>query len=312
MHPLIHMMIVLRWLVISLLTGLVLHGQSVQVDTPRMLLLSATLAGQNVIAVGERGTILRSDNEGLNWQGIPSPTTATLTAVKFSQDGLQGWAVGHAALIIATDNGGASWQTVYQGENLEDSFLDLCVVDEHTIIAIGAYGQCVRSLDGGKTWQPHMVQDDDSHLNQITADPDGTLYIAGERGTLLCSHDLGETWVPIPALYEGSFYGVLPLGDSALLAYGLRGHIYRSLDNGDSWKAVPIPSKPLLATACRLDDGQIVLAGQSRAFLLSKDAGVTFEAWPQNLTTGVAYLLQTPSGRLLAFGEGGVASLDQP
>jgi photosystem II stability/assembly factor-like uncharacterized protein len=306
------MMIVLRWLVISLVTGLLLRGETGPVEPPRMLLLGAAEAGASLIAVGERGTILHSTNDGQSWTNRPSPTQATLTAVKFSRDGEHGWAVGHDAVVLATDDGGATWRIVFQGDNLEDSFLDLCVVDAETIIAVGAYGKCIRSLDGGQTWASHLVQDDDSHLNQITAGANGTLYIAGERGTLLRSHDRGDTWASIPTPYDGSFYGILPLDHDGLLAYGLRGHIYRSTDDGDSWSPVSIATKPLLATACRWDEVHIVLAGQSRAFLLSTDDGANFEPWTQNLTTGVACLLATSSGRLLAFGEGGVSLLNQP
>jgi photosystem II stability/assembly factor-like uncharacterized protein len=81
------MMIVLRWLVISLVTGLLLRGETGPVEPPRMLLLGAAEAGASLIAVGERGTILHSTNDGQSWTNRPSPTQATLTAVKFSRDG---------------------------------------------------------------------------------------------------------------------------------------------------------------------------------------------------------------------------------
>ncbi|MCF7686756.1 MAG: hypothetical protein K9M98_05220 [Cephaloticoccus sp.] len=277
-----------------------------------MLLLDAAQTDQDIIAVGERGTILRSRDNGQKWDAIAAPTLATLTAVTFARDGQHGWAVGHDASVLATVDGGLSWTVAHQGPNLEVSYLDVCAADENTIIVIGAYGLGLRSLDAGKSWQPLVVQDSDSHLNCITRGNNGTLYIAGERGTLLRSKDRGETWENIASPYDGSFYGILPLSDTELLAYGLRGHIYQSLDDGDNWTSVPIATHPLLAAACVLGPKNIVLAGQARAFLISRDGGSTFTPWAQTQTTGVAQLLLTTEGRLLAFGESGVTFLQEP
>jgi len=304
-------MTVLRRLVISITLGFLL-ASTLWATPPRMLLLDAAQADQDIIAVGERGTILRSSDNGQKWDAIASPTLATLTAVTFARDGQHGWAVGHDASVLATADGGLSWTVAHQGPNLEVAYLDVCAADEDTIIVIGAYGQSLRSLDAGKSWQSLMVQDSDSHLNCISQGDNGTLYIAGERGTLLRSKDRGETWDNIASPYDGSFYGILPLADAKLLAYGLRGHIYRSLDDGGNWTSVPIATHPLLAAACVLSPGNIVLAGQARAFLISRDGGSTFTPWAQTQTTGVAQLMVTTDGRLLAFGESGVTLLREP
>lgn len=277
-----------------------------------LLLDAAVAADAVVVAVGERGLIVRSEDSGQTWIRQESPTGTTLTAVAFAADGQRGWAVGHDALVLETNDAGRTWRQVYQGPNLEESFLDLAVVAPGQIIVIGAYGQYLESRDNGVTWEPGAAAEDDSHLNRITIGPAGTLYIAGERGTLLRSDDLGRTWLNIASPYDGSFFGILPLSATELLAHGLRGRIYRSADNGDTWDLVPNNKPALLATACRLPSGEIVLAGQSRAFIVSRDDGRTFTAWPLPNTHAVAHLLIAPNGRLLAFGEEGVTPLPQP
>jgi hypothetical protein len=55
-----------------------------------------------------------------------------------------------------------------------------------------------------------------------------------------------------------------------------------------------------------------VLAGQARAFLVSRDGGKSFAPWAPGLTTGIAQLLEAPDGTLLAFGEAGVSILPTP
>lgn len=279
---------------------------------PRLLLLDATVVGTDLIAVGEIGSILRSSDSGVTWTSEPTAVKAALTAVAFAPDGQHGWAVGHDALILASNDGGRTWTKSWQGENLEASFLDVCALSADHAIAIGAYGLFLVTADGGKTWVQRQILDEDMHLNRITQGPTGTLYIAGERGRLLRSTNHGETWARIDSPYDGSFYGILPLGPETILAYGLRGRVFRSTDNGEVWTPVPLPQQMLITTGVRTRANLIVLAGQSRALFLSRDGGASFKPWPTSFTTGVAELLEAPDGRLLAFGEAGVTRLDEP
>ncbi len=298
-----------RGLIIGLSFALVAGNAA---PPPRQLLLDVARTSDALIAVGERGSILRSVDDGMNWLPAKVTATATLTAVAFAPNGQNGWAVGHDALILATRDGGRTWHEAYRGENSEDSFLDVCVLDAQTVIVVGAYGQYHHSADGGQSWAAQRLQEDDYHFNRITRAADGSLYLAGEGGTLLRSRDRGENWEGIHSPYDGSFYGVLPLSDDALLAYGLRGRIYRSDDAGDEWSVVDNEQRVLLACALRLRSGVIVLAGQPRAFFVSHDEGHTFSPWAAPLTTGVAEFIESADGTLLAFGEAGVTRLPAP
>ena len=277
----------------------------------RSLLLDAQTVGGTIVAVGAAGHILRSTDSGASWELAKAPTLATLTGVSFA-DAQHGWAVGHDALILRTEDGGRTWIKQYQGEDLQVSFLDVLFLDAQTGFVVGAYGQFMATADGGRTWTPRRLSEDDYFFNRLTRGPDGTLYIAGEHGTLLRSTDRGLTWVPIRAPYDGSFYGILPLAPKVLLAHGLRGRIYRSEDDGDTWQLAPTDLRVLLATAAHLRNGVIVVAGQGRAFLVSRDDGRSFTVWSPGLTTGVAELIEAPDGRLLAVGEAGVTPLPAP
>ena len=117
---------------------------------PRTLLLDGAFAGPDIVAVGERGTIIRSVDHALTWETVAAVTTATLTGVAFAEDGKHGWAVGHDALILATTDAGRSWHKQWQGSNLSDSFLDVLVLTPTDVIAVGAYGLFLRSADGGQ------------------------------------------------------------------------------------------------------------------------------------------------------------------
>ena len=61
------------------------------------LLLDLAFAGQRMVAVGERGHVMLSDDQGATWRQAKSvPTRVLLTAV-FFVDSEYGWAVGHDA-----------------------------------------------------------------------------------------------------------------------------------------------------------------------------------------------------------------------
>lgn len=280
----------------------------------RTLLLDATLAGDAVVAVGERGTVLRASplapaGTAQAWTATDTRVAATLTAVSFA-DAQRGWAVGHDALILTTSDGGASWTRQWQGESLADSFLDVLAIDSEHVIAVGAYGLFVETVDAGKTWTRRKVLDEDYHLNRLSRGPTGTLYLAGEHGTLLRSADQGATWTAIPTPYEGSFYGILPLDAQTLLAHGLRGRVYRSTDDGRTWNAIPLADQVLLSSAIALHNGTVVLAGQARAVLVSTDRGATFTRRDVGVTTGISELLELPGGLILAVGEAGASRID--
>jgi photosystem II stability/assembly factor-like uncharacterized protein len=306
----------LHGLLLGLLAGWFLAAPCQAADpatdlATRTLLLDAQAFGQTVVAVGTGGHILRSADGGKTWQLARVPTIATLTGVHFP-DEQHGWAVGHDAIILHSDDGGLTWIKQYQGPDLQVSFLDVYFVDAQTGFVAGAYGQFLSTADGGRTWTQRPIITEDFFLNRLSRGLDGTLFLAGEHGTLLRSNDRGTTWVPIRTPYDGSFYGVLPLGPKTLLAHGLRGSLFRSEDNGDTWQAVSQDQHVLFATAVRMRNGIIVAAGQARSFTVSRDDGRSFASWSPGLTTGVAELIEAADGTLLAFGEQGITRLPAP
>lgn len=301
----------MRFRIILLFAALAL-GHLRADSPPRVLLLDGATVGPDLVVVGERGAIFRSSDNAATWTAAASAATATLTGVAFAPDSPQGWAVGHDALILASADAGRTWQKSYQGESLADSFLDVMAIDAQHAIAVGAYGLFVATADGGKTWTRRKVVDDDYHLNRISRGPTGTLYLAGEHGTLLRSADRGATWTRIPAAYDGSFYGILPLAPHTLLAHGLRGHVFRSEDDGATWSLVGTPQPVLLAASLRLRHNVVVLAGHARVLLVSRDTGKTVAPWDAPVGTAIAELLETPDGRILALGEAGATLLAPP
>ncbi len=275
------------------------------------LLLDLTAAGPRLVAVGERGHVLLSDDQGQTWRQALTPTRATLTAVTFA-DPRHGWAVGHLGTLLRTVDAGESWQRLSADLDRESVLLDVLFLNASEGFAVGAYGLFLRTRDAGATWEKSEPQPEQFHFNHIVRTADGALFLVGESGTLLRSRDGALNWEPVPPPYDGSLFGLVPLADGELLVHGLRGHVFRSSNGGAGWNAIATPVPTLLMHGIRLRNGLIVLAGQSGNFLVSRDRGQTFSLWPSGDSSGVSALLETAEGALLSVGDKGVRRFDPP
>lgn len=281
-------------------------ARDIAVDT--LLLLDAAQAGTRLVAVGERGHIVLSDDQGANWRSVASPTQATLTALYFV-DAQNGWAVGHDSVILKSGDGGTSWRLVHSAPELQQPLLDVRFRDARQGFAIGAYGLFLQTSDGGTSWQRRTIAEGDKHFNALAADGTGNLFIAGEAGSLLRSVDAGQTWQSLESPYKGSFFDILSLPDGALLVYGLRGKIFRSSDAGETWDAIETGSQDALLDGEVLADGSIVLTGKSGSVLVSRDLGQTFQLQQHPSRKHFAALLGSAKQALL-FGESGVTHFE--
>lgn len=276
------------------------------------LLLDVARAGTRLVAVGDRGHVLLSDDEGRTWRQVLVPTRAMLTGVSFG-DAQHGWAVGHDGVILATRDAGATWTRQDPGDELETVWLDVLFRDARSGLAVGAYGRCAVTTDGGQTWAPAAPPPDELHLNHIAAGTGNLLYVAGEAGMLLATNDASREWRQIEVPYDGSLYGTLPLDADNLLIYGLRGRVFASADGGQNWAARETQVPVLISSALRLRSGVIVLAGLGGNFHVSRDDGRTFAHWqPVEYTGGVSVLLEAIDGALVVIGERGAARLQLP
>jgi photosystem II stability/assembly factor-like uncharacterized protein len=257
------------------------------------------------VTVGERGHILISTDGGETWQQQQVPTRTSLTGVYFHDRNL-GWAVGHDSAILRTTDGGVTWELVSWAPDDESPFFDVWFADADNGIAVGAYGGYYETADGGSSWSPRWISEDDWHLHEIARSGSGRLYIAGEAGSVYRSDDDGEDWVSLPTLYQGSYFGVLPLEEDTVLLFGLRGHLFRSEDAGESWEELETGTVSMLTDGQQLGDGTILITGLGGTVLTSSDGGRTFTLHQQANRRGISAVVETSDGSLLLVGEFGV------
>ncbi len=241
----------------------------------RLLLLDAARVGSRVVAVGDRGYIVVSDDDGASWKRAAAPAAPLLTAVDFV-DAKDGWAVGHDTTILATRDGGDTWTRQFSAPAEQRPLMDVLFLDARRGIAVGAYGAYYETADGGKSWNARKILPEDRHLNAIVKVADHRLLIVGEEGTILVSSDDGAQWTKVPSPYKGSLFGAVVAADGTVVAFGLRGRIYRSGDGGQTWTQVDDATAATLMGGSRLPDGALVVAGAAGTALVSRDNGRSF------------------------------------
>ena len=80
----------------------------------KSLLNAVSRVDQRLVAVGSRGHILYSDDEGHSWEQSDVPVSSDLVAVNFPTPG-KGWAVGHDGVVLHSTDGGATWVKQFDG-----------------------------------------------------------------------------------------------------------------------------------------------------------------------------------------------------
>ena len=207
-------------------------GPSPAVAAPKAAknrLIDITLAGKRLVAVGQQGVILWSE-DGSNWTQASSPTSVMLTRARFT-DADNGWALGYDATILQTTDGGRSW-AIRNRDPAGRALYDVLFLDAQRGLAIGAYGTMLDTADGGANW---TARDDaltglGMHLNALQRLGDGSLLIAGERGLVARSVDAGATWTLLDFPYVGSLFGALPQGEHGAIVFGMRGNVWSAVD----------------------------------------------------------------------------------
>jgi photosystem II stability/assembly factor-like uncharacterized protein len=278
------------------------------------LLLDVTRAGERLVAVGEWGHVVLSDDGGKTWRQAQSvPTRMTLTEVTFVGARL-GWAVGHDAVVLHTSDGGETWDLQFSAPEDEETLLSVWFENADHGIAVGSFGMAIETRDGGRTWERRtLVEDEDPpHLNALFAGPEGSLFIAAEFAWVYRSLDAGASWERFQVPYDGSLWGGMWLEGSTVLVFGMRGHAFLSEDLGETWQEVDTDTDQSLQNATRLAGGEIVMVGLGGVVTNSTDGGRTYSASIEADRRGIAAVAEGADGALLLFGETGVRTRPAP
>jgi photosystem II stability/assembly factor-like uncharacterized protein len=219
------------------------------------VLLDIAQAGDKLVAVGERGLIIYSD-DGRSWQQAKVPLSETLTAVSFVS-AEQGWAVGHGGTILHSSDGGKSWQLQFDGDQANHQWLAYTKARRGELdVQIQNLEQTSSGEDSDLLSNLRIEQEDagfaveDAELAVTTgpADPfldiwfgDASKGIAvGAYGMIYRTDNGGKDWklaaAGIKNSYRYHYYSLTADAAGRLFISGEAGLMYRSLDGGKQWQ----------------------------------------------------------------------------
>ena len=237
------------------------------------LILEAARNGDRIVAVGEQGHALWSDDNGQSWTQAEVPVSLALTSVTFAGNG-SAWATAHDGYLLHSDDRGETWTVKLSGSDVAS-------------LSVGAIEAQVQALEA------ELEEASDDTLEDLEWALDEASFALEEA---VLAVDEGMTTPLLKVWFDGD------LG-YALGAYNV---FLQTSDGGATWQAhsdrLDNPDKYHLYAMTRSSAGTLLVAGEAGTLLRSLDGGTTWERiespYPGSFFGSVA----TADGSLLIFG----------
>jgi len=319
-------------------------------DPTGIYMIAGASAGSRILAGGEHGVIIYSDDQGQSWHQSAVPVSTAITDIAFASPKV-GWATGGFGVILKTEDAGVSWVKQLDGiaeitmmnqvtqafiatqppdsdavahltrraqiltqEGPDKPFLSLLALSETEVFAFGTYRSAEYSNDGGKTWADWSLKIGDpaavSKNIYGAANLYGGLYLVSEEGLIYKSTDGGQTFPELSQPGDATFFGVCDAGKGNILAFGVAGEMYLSTDNGKTWTASNFTGTANVNAGALLGNGQVVVGDGGGGIWLSKDNGKNFTMVTRNPLGSVNALVPVSGSNILTMSAAGVDPLD--
>jgi len=287
---------------------------------PRSLLNDVTRAGDRIVAVGERGHVIYSDDEGQTWTQAEVPVAVTLNAVDFG-DERSGWVVGHSGVVLHSSDAGATWQLQFDGLQAAELVVmsredQIAEMEERIEEAPDAERDDLEwALDDMVFALENVQADMDigpvNPLLDVWFEDDQHGFVVGAYGMVLRTRDGGDTWEDwAPRLdNEQNFHlnSIAAITGGALVIVGEAGQVHVSVDNGETWELQESPYDGSLFGVMGTGQVNEILAfGLRGNMMLSTSLGRDWTLLPNEGGTTLNNGVVAEGGRIILVGNSGV------
>lgn len=290
---------------------------------PENLLNDADKAGDRIVAAGERGHIIYSDDEGQTWVQGQVPVSVTLTGIDFGSE-THGWAVGHSGVVLHSSDAGKTWSLQLTG--VEAARLAI----ESKQRRIEELEQAIEEAPEEEKADLEWALDDVMFtLENMEADLDvGPVnpfldvyfkddqegFVVGAYGMFFRTRDGGETWEDMAPRLDNpqSFHlnGITEITGGALVIAGEAGQIYVSVDGGETWEQRESPyDGSLFGVLGTQGVNEVLVYGLRGNIFRSTDLGKTWKTVTNEAGATLNSGTVTPDGRVVLVGNGGAVML---
>ena len=286
----------------------VLDAPSVKMPkASKSLLLDIARAGDRLIAVGQFGHIVYSDDDGKNWTQAEVPVQSQLNAVHFV-NAKHGWVVGQDAVVLGTSDGGETWTKLHDGY-MSNSPIHAVIKDAEEKRVAAEY-----AIDNPNTDDPDELIDiedafyeaDDlaavvkkhqtSPLLDVWFKNEKEGFTVGAYAQFYYTKNGGKTWTSWRDRldnFEDHNNAILGLKDGSLFVAseksnydGAKVKVYRSTDFGETWENVATDfDRSLYGLFHNPKSDHVYAMGMSGLVVRSDDRGASWTLHPLNLDT---------------------------
>jgi len=246
-------------------------------------------------------TVSAYSQTGWHWQN-PLPSGNGLYGVSFSGD--EGWAVGILGTVLHTRDAGDTWSLVDVGT--KKHLRSVCVHDPNSIFVVGEDG-LILFIDyhDGNINVTRQNSGTTETLYSVSTDPNGCQWIAGSKGTILRSTDLGLNWNAQNSYTSRTLYALHHIECTTALIAGAEGSILRTTDWGITWNMVPTATTRPLFSIHMGTFSNIRAGGQSGLILHSNDEGRTWNQQHAEAGYNINAVLNVGLNNAYGAGDGG-------
>lgn len=167
------------------------HWNVVNVSNINSLNKIISFNSTKIVAVGNNGYLVESNNGGDSWAVINSPTNDNLLDV-FIESNSVFWVASSDGKLYKTSNNGSSWTAF----NLSLNAINSLDFKGDKGIAVGNNGSVFKSNDKGATWTNLGVQSI-YNLNNVIHVNDTLIMAVGANGTILKNIHDQEDWLVV-------------------------------------------------------------------------------------------------------------------
>jgi photosystem II stability/assembly factor-like uncharacterized protein len=238
-----------------------------------------------------KGDILKTTNEGLNWQRTAFDSVS-LSDIYFLDNNtgylvadIAGSALGY---IYKTVNGGANWNLIFT--NFSNGFFKIKFYDYNTGFVAGKYNQVFKTTNGGLNWEsktgatlhePTAIWCFDSN-NWIITDNLGDFNRTTNGGNNWIYHNFYTTNINLASIY---FFNI-----TTGIEVSYYGGIYKTTNSGSNWFKIDSVSSNLYGiTFINNNTGYVTGAGNGTSGSIFKTTNGG-NNWLNQAVPGISYL----------------------
>ncbi|OZG74004.1 photosystem I reaction center subunit IV [Hahella sp. CCB-MM4] len=287
------------------------------------LLLDVTSAGNRLVAVGQRGHIIYSDDDGKSWSQASVPVSVLMTAVYFT-DEKNGWSVGHGAIILHTVDGGQTWVKQFDGKAANEMVIaqaqnKVARIEKEMDSADEAN---LSDLEFQLEEAQYALEDAEFDADIGPSKPlldvwfrDSQVgFVVGAYGFFFKTVDGGQTWSNWGARLDNPerfhLNSINQITGGALFIVGEAGIVHRSTDLGETWEMLESPyDGSLFGVSGNGNVNEVLVYGLRGHLFYSQDVGESWEQVGTDADQTIMAVAIGDKGQLAVVGNSGLMML---